>query len=114
MSSEKPRQPADPMYLLLREGEFEEFNRKRRSGEISDLRGCDLRGLDLRPFDLKNLDLSDCFLRQADLRGQDLRDCRLLGSSLHAAHVSGAFFPKELAPDEIEMSVKLGTRMRYR
>jgi hypothetical protein len=58
MSGEKPRQPADPIYALL-------------------------------------------------------RDCRLLGASLHAAHVSGAYFPKDLAPLEIEMSVKLGTRMRY-
>ena len=113
MAVEKPRQPADPSYALLREGRFEEFNRKRQSGEKTDLRGSDLRGIDLRPFDLTNLDLSDCYLRQADLRGKDLRDCRLLGASLHAARVSGAYFPKELSAAEIDMSVKLGTRMRY-
>jgi hypothetical protein len=38
----------------------------------------------------------------------------LEGASLHAAHVSGAYFPLELAPEEIEMSVRLGTRMRQR
>jgi hypothetical protein len=35
------------------------------------------------------------------------------GASLHAAHVSGAYFPRELTAPEIEMSVKIGTRMRY-
>ena len=114
MSGEKPRQAADPLYSLMREGRPEEFNRKRKIGETADLRGCNMRGLDLREFDLKGLDLSDCYLRQADLRGQDLRDCRLQGASLHAAHVSGVYFPDELAPAEIEMSVKLGTRMRCR
>jgi hypothetical protein len=38
----------------------------------------------------------------------------LEGASLHAAHVSGTYFPPELAPEEIEMSVRLGTRMRGR
>jgi len=73
MSGEKPRQPADSMYSLMREGRPEEFNRKRKSGEIPGLRGCNMRGLDLREFDLKDVDLSDCYLRQADLRGQDQR-----------------------------------------
>jgi len=36
------------------------------------------------------------------------------GASLHAAHVSGVYFPPELAPQEIELSVRLGTRMRRR
>jgi len=114
MSGEKPKQPADPMYLLVREGRSEEFNRKRQSGEPCKLIGCNLRGLDLREFDLKEVDLSDCYLRQADLRGQDLRTSRLQGASLHAAHISGVYFPSELAAAEIQMSVQLGTRMRYR
>lgn len=102
------------MYLLLREGRREEFNLRRKAGEKCDLRGCDLRGIDLRDVDLANMDLSDSYLRQADLRGIDLRSCKLDGASLHAAHVSGVFFPAELAPDEIEMSVRLGTRLRGR
>ncbi len=113
MSGEKPRQPAEPMYLLIREGRFEEFNRKRQAGEKCDLHGCNMRGIDLRAFDLQDLDLSDCYFRQADLRGQDLRACRLEGASLHAAHISGAYFPKQLPAGEIEMSVQLGTRLRY-
>ena len=114
MSGEKPRQPAESMYLLMLEGRFEEFNRKRKAGEKCDVHGCNMRGLDLRDFDLKDVDLSDCYFRQADLRGQDLRTCRLDGASLHAAHVSGAYFPRELDPAEILMSVQMGTRMRYR
>jgi uncharacterized protein YjbI with pentapeptide repeats len=94
MSGGKPRKSADPLYLLLREGGSEEFNRRSKAGETSDLRGCDFRGI--------------------DLRGLDLRGCRLEGASLHAAHVSGACFPLQLAPEEIEMSVRLGTRMRQR
>jgi uncharacterized protein YjbI with pentapeptide repeats len=89
MSGGKPRKSADPLYLLLREGGSEEFNRRSKAGETSDLRGCDFRGI-------------------------DLRGCRLEGASLHAAHVSGAYFPLQLAPEEIEMSVRLGTRMRQR
>jgi uncharacterized protein YjbI with pentapeptide repeats len=114
MSGEKPRESADPLYLLLRAGSTEEFNRRIKAGETCDLRGRDLRGLDLRGVDVANIDFSDCRLRQADLRGLDLRSCRMEGASLNAAHVSGAFFPLQLAPEEIEMSVRLGTRMRQR
>ena len=85
-----------------------------KAGETSDLRGCDFRGIDLRGVDVANIDFSDCYFRQADLRGLDLRSCRLEGASLHAAHVSGAYFPLQFAPEEIEMSVRLGTRMRPR
>jgi uncharacterized protein YjbI with pentapeptide repeats len=112
MSDGKPRKSADPLYLLLREGRGEEFNRRRKAGETCDLRGCDFRGLDLRGLDAANIDFSDCYFRQADLRGLDLRTCQMEGASLHAAHVSGVYFPRKLAPHEIEMSVRLGTRMR--
>jgi len=114
MSGNKPRKSADPLYLSLREGRTEEFNRRKLAGEKCDLRGCDLRGIDLREANVENLDFSDCYFRQADLRGLDLRTCALGGASLHAAHVSGAFFPSQLAAEEIEMSVRLGTRMRYK
>ena len=114
MSDGKPRKSADPLYLLLREGRSEEFNRRRKAGETCDLRGCDFRGLDLRGVDVASIDFSDCYFRQADLRGLDLRTCPMEGASLHAAHVSGAYFPSKLAAEEIEMSVRLGTRMRQR
>ena len=114
MSDGKPRKSADPMYLLLREGRGEEFNRRRKAGEKCDLRGCDFRGIDLRELEVSNLDLSDGYFRQADLRGLDLRSCQMEGASLHGAHVSGAFFPYKLAADEIDLSVRMGTRLRYR
>jgi uncharacterized protein YjbI with pentapeptide repeats len=115
MPDEKPRLSADPMYLLIREGRVEEFNRRKNAGEKFDLRACNFRGLDLRELDCAGgLDLSNTYLRQADLRGLNLAKCRLEGASLHAAHVSGVLFPVELEPAEIEMSVRIGTRMRYR
>ena len=111
-SSGKPRISTEPLYLLLREGRVEDFNRRRAAGEQVDLTGCNLRGLDLKELDPSTLDLSNCYLRQADLRGLDLRTCRLDGASLHAAHVSGVYFPDHFAPAEIELSVRLGTRLR--
>jgi uncharacterized protein YjbI with pentapeptide repeats len=113
MSDVKPRKSADPLYLALREGRSDEFNRRSKAGESCDLRGCDFRGIDLRGIEASNLDLSDCYLRQADLRGLDLRSCKMQGASLHAAHVSGVYFPSELTAAEIDMSVRLGTRLRY-
>ena len=104
--SDKPRQSADPLYLLLREGRAEEFNRRIKAGESCDLRGCDFRGIDLRGVDVANLDLSDGYFRQADLRGLDLRGCKMQGASLHAAHISGVYFPAELNAAEIEISMR--------
>jgi uncharacterized protein YjbI with pentapeptide repeats len=114
MAEVKPRIPTDPLYWLLREGRGEEFNRRKKAGESCDLRGCDFRGLDLREVDVAGLDFTDCYFRQTDLRGLDLRSCRMEGASLNAAHVSGAYFPAELAAPEIDLSVRLGTRMRGR
>ncbi len=114
MTDRKPRRSTDPLYLLLRDGGIEEFNRRVEAGEKCDLRGCDFRGIDLSGVNVANMDFSDCYFRQADLRGLDLRSCRLEGASLHSAHVSGVYFPLTLAPEEIELSVQLGTRMRQR
>lgn len=113
MSDGKPRKSADPLYLLLREGRGQEFNRRKLAGEKFDFHGCDFRGIDLREVDVASIDFSDCYFRQADLRGLDLRTCQLEGASLHAAHVSGVYFPTKLAAEEIDLSVRLGTRLRY-
>jgi uncharacterized protein YjbI with pentapeptide repeats len=114
MSAPTLRQPSDPLYLLMREGRAEEFNRLRKPGEKHDLHSCNFRGIDLRQYNLANIDFSDCYFRQADLRGLDLRSCQLQGASLHGAHVSGTYFPDILEPAEIEMSVRIGTRLRHR
>ena len=114
MPDGKPRQTTEPMYLLLREGRVEEFNRRRKSGEKFDFRGCNFRGLDLREIDAQGIDFTNAYFRQTDLRGVDLGSSSLEGASLHGAHVSGVLFPRELEAAEIELSVRLGTRLRYR
>ena len=106
------RQPADPLYQALREGRSEDFNRLRDPAVGYDLHSCNLRGVDLRGCNVDHIDFRDCYFRQADLRGLDLRACRLDGASLHAAHISGVYFPAEFSAPEIEMSVRMGTRLR--
>jgi uncharacterized protein YjbI with pentapeptide repeats len=114
MIDNRPQIKDDPMYRLLREGDIEEFNTRRASGETCDLVGCDLRTIDLRKLDARGLDFRDCYLRQADLRGVDLSETNLEGASINAAKISGAYFPKELSAEEITLSLTHGTRMRYR
>ena len=111
---QKPEIKQDPMYQLLRDEKTTEFNQRRTAGEACHLQGTDLRGLDLRKVNAKGLDLSDTYLRQADLRGLDLRETRLEGASINGAKISGTFFPKDLAPEEITLSLVHGTRLRYR
>lgn len=113
MKDESPRVSEERMYLLLREGRIEEFNLARETGNLCDLSGCDFRAVDLRGAWLNGLDLSDCYFRQADLRGVNLYDCRMDGASIHAAHISGTLFPRELSSSEIRLSLQYGTRMRY-
>ena len=110
----KLRQPTDPLYLLLREGRADEFNRQRDPGAVVDLHSCNLRGVDLRGFNVDHVDFTDSYFRQADLRGVDLRRSRLEGASLHGAHISGAYFPDSLDAAEIDLSVRSGTRLRTR
>jgi len=104
---------SDPLYRLLRGGEVEAFNERRRAGESCDLRGSDLRGLDLRKLDGRELDLRDCYFRQTDLRGVDLRTAQLEGASIIGAKISGAYFPVQLSAEEINLSLLHGTQMRY-
>ena len=109
----KPLTYADPLYQLLRDGDVVEFNRRKAAGEACDLTHCDLRSLDLRGIDAAGLDFSHSYFRNANLRGVDFTKSRLEGASLNEAKVSGAYFPAELPPEEIALSVVHGTRMRY-
>jgi len=86
------------MYLLLRMGDIEEFNRRKAAGEVCDLTACDLSRLDLR-----NLDAS----------GLDLRSTNLEGASFAQAFVSGCYLPREISPLEMTMALEHGTRVRY-
>lgn len=103
----------DPLYLLLRNDDVTGFNEARNSGQECHLSGCDLRGLDLRNLVIAGMDLENTYFRGSDLRGIDFRGCNLNGASLADAKISGCFFPDALSPDEIQLSVTMGTRLRH-
>ncbi len=102
-----------PLFQLLREGNVEEFNQRIEQGDSVDLTDCDFRNCDMRGLNAENLNLAGAYFRGADLRGIDFRNTRLAGSSLAGAQISGCYFPKELHPAEIDLSVTHGTRLRY-
>lgn len=110
----KPTIHNNALYQLLRDERVAEFNRRVHAGEKGQLNNGDYRGLDLRELNVEGLDLRDAYFRNADLRGIDFRNTCLEGASIAEAHISGCYFPSELAPEEIELSLKYGTRMRYR
>lgn len=110
----KPEIKKDPMYQLLREGKIEEFNKRKAAGKGCDLTFADLRGLDLRGLDAAGLDFSGSYFRQADLRGIDFTKANLEGASINGCKISGVYFPPQLDPAEIELSLLHGTRMRYK
>ena len=101
-----------PAYRCLRMGDVAGFNRYASEADVVDLADADLRGLDLRKVDLRKVVLHGAYLREVDLRGQDLRGLDLEGCSLRCAKVSGAYFPANVRPEEILMSLQHGTRIR--
>ncbi|MDX8395895.1 MAG: pentapeptide repeat-containing protein [Mariprofundaceae bacterium] len=111
--SERPVVKHDMLNTLLREEKITEANELLASGFEADLSDTDFRALHLCGLNTQNLDFSNSYFRLADLRGLDFRTCNLEGASLHAAHITGCYFPKTLSAEEIKMSVKYGTRMRY-
>lgn len=107
-----PRALDHPLYVLLREENIAEFNRRRAAGEGVSLAGALLRNLDLRGLDATGLDLRDACLRNCDLRGVDFRTAQLEGATLTEARVSGCYFPAALTAEEIRLSLEKGTRLR--
>lgn len=107
------KETRNALYHLIIEEDVEGFNARRAQENNCDMRDLDFRSQDLRRFNVEGLDFSGCYFRQADLRGLDLRTCRLEGASIHRAKISGVFFPAELSPGEIRLSLEFGTRMRY-
>ena len=107
-----PKSSSDPLYRMLRDDDVAGFNHKRKHDTPHSFRGCVFRGSDLRGLDARKLDLRDAYFRDADLRGIDFREALLEGASLASAKVSGAFFPDNVAPEEIRLSIELGTRLR--
>ncbi len=110
----KPVVSDDPMYRLLRDGAIKKFNERKAGGESARLAGCDFSGMVLQGIDADGLDLRDGFFHDTDLRGVDLRNANLEGASIHGARIAGAYFPADLLPDEIELSLEHGTRLRCR
>lgn len=104
----------DPLYQLLRNDDVKGFNTALEEGQTCDLTGCDFKGIDLRGINFKGSDLENAYFRGADLRGIDFRGCNLNGVSLADAKISGCYFPPGLSPNEIQLSVVHGTRMRQR
>lgn len=102
------------MYQDLREGRISEFNKKKEQGKTCDLTSADFRGLDLKGIDARGLNFQNSYFRQSDLRGVDFFTANLEGSSIHGAKISGVYFPKALSASEILLSLKHGTKMRYR
>ena len=111
---QRPEQKQDPMYQLLKQGQIEEFNRRRAAGEACNLENADLRGVDLRDLDARDLSLAGAYLRNADLRGLNLRSTDLEGASINSAKISGTYFPATLSAEEITLSLVHGTRLRNR
>lgn len=98
---------------LVQEDRPLDFNRlAEASSHPLDLSDAHFRGYDLRKFNLNKANLSGCYFKNADLRGLDLSNANLEGASLKDAKVSGVYFPKNLSPDEIRLSLLHGTRMR--
>ncbi len=110
----KPRISDDPLFALLRTGKISEFNSSIAAGSSCDLTGSDLSRTDLRGLVTEGLDFSNCYFRMSDLRGIDFRNCKLEGASFADANISGTYFPKEIAAEEINMALAHGTRVRYR
>jgi uncharacterized protein YjbI with pentapeptide repeats len=61
----------------------------------------------------RGLDFSSAYFRNCDLSGIDFRETNLEGASLLDAKVSGVYFPDDLSPEEIRLSLDHGTRLRY-
>lgn len=104
----------NPLYRLLREGYVAEFNQRVAAGEKVELVGCDFRHINLQGINAAGLDFSNSYFRQSDLRGVDFTNCiSLEGASIHAAKISGAYFPPALRADELLLSLEHGIRLRY-
>lgn len=108
----KPKFLEDEAFRCLRTGDIEGFRRAVEGRKTIDLSGTDLRGTDFRNIDMSKMVLRDAYLRDADFRGCDLRQTNLEGASLHSARIAGAYFPAKITPDELELSIQHGTRLR--
>jgi len=110
---DKPVIKQDPLYQLLRNEDIKSFNEQRDQLDASELKNGDYRGRDLRNMNAAGLDFSNSYFRNADLSGIDFRETDLEGASLLDAKLSGTYFPEEIDPQELRLSLETGTRLRY-
>jgi hypothetical protein len=96
----------EALAALLRGGDLDAF--VARIGTSAP----NLENAQLSMADLRGAPLSNANLRGADLRGLDLLGADLDGASMKDARISGARFPRDLCATEIDLSWRLGTRMR--
>lgn len=108
----KPIFRDDAAFKCLRMGQIDGYHRAIEGRQVVDFSESDLRAVDFRGADLGKLIIRNAYLREADLRGCDLRHLDLQGVSLYHAKISGTFFPENVAPEEIQLSVQHGTRLR--
>ncbi|WP_077529319.1 pentapeptide repeat-containing protein [Vreelandella utahensis] len=114
MEEDQARSIDDPLYQALRDENIQAFNEAREKLEkLPSFAYGDFRGLDLRGLNAKDLDLRHAYFRGADLRGIDFSETSMEGASIAHTKISGCFFPRVIAADEIVMSLNHGTRMRY-
>ena len=111
MIDETPKIVKDELYQLLRNDRADEFNRKRPQKPFK-LSGLDFHGQSFKGVNVEGIDFSNSYFRQSDLRGVNFKTCNLEGASIYNARISGVYFPENLSPDEIKLSLEHGTRMR--
>ena len=114
MRDGKPRIIKNELYQLIRDDRIDEFNQRWTKGDRIDMRGLNFRNQDLRQLIVEDIDFSDCYFRGTDLRGLDMRSCNLTGATIFGAKISGVYFPEQISPQEIDLSLRYGTRMRHR
>jgi uncharacterized protein YjbI with pentapeptide repeats len=102
------------MYAYLQGDDVAAFNQGREDGKSVDLTNAKFRAFDLKGVNLNGLDLSGAYFKNADLRGADLRGCTLDGCSFFNSKISGVFFPENISPEEIALSLLHGTRIRVK
>ena len=103
----------DKLQDLIFDGKIDEFNQAiQNEGGIVDLSGLRLRGTDLRCIKFEKINLESAYLKASDLRGMDLSQSNMKHASIQNAKISGVLFPDNISADEIELSLKYGTRMR--
>jgi len=104
----------DELNAAIRDERIEDANKMLVDGVEALFSGTDFRAIKLCGLNAEGQDFSNSYFRLADMRGLDLRTCNMEGASLHGAVISGVYFPPELDAGEIQMSVKYGTRLRYK